>query len=101
MAQKIEWTITSIRDRFEIYQFWVKKNKSDSYSRRLETIFIEAANLISHFPEIGTETDFPGVRVKIVKTYKLFYSSQSDTIQIIRVWDTRQNPNNLEIATTG
>jgi len=97
MARKIEWTRTSIQDRFEIYQFWSKKNKSDSYSKKIENLFNEAATLISQFPEIGTETDFPGLRVKIVKSYKLFYTEQPDTIRVIRVWDTRQNPKKLKL----
>ena len=97
MARKIEWTETSIKDRFEIYQFWIKKNKSDAYSKKLEILFNEAAKLISEFPEIGTETDFPGLRVKVIRNYKLFYSDQSDTIQIIRIWGTRQNPQNLDL----
>ena len=98
MARKIEWTQTSIRDRFEIYKFWVEKNKSDSYSKKLEILFNEAAKLISEFLEIGTETDFSGLRVKVIKSYKLFYTDDSETIKIIRIWDTRQNPQNLEFA---
>ncbi len=98
MARKIEWTQTSIRDRFEIYKFWAEKNRSDSYSKKLEILFNEAAKLISEFPEIGTETDFSGLRVKVIKSYKLFYTDDSETIRIIRIWDTRQNPQNLEFA---
>lgn len=96
MAKKIEWTLTSIQDRFRIYHFWIDNNKSDSYSKKLEILFNEAAKLISEFPEIGTETDYPDLRVKVVKNYKLFYINQIDKIQIIRVWDSRQNPSDLE-----
>ena len=98
MARKIEWTKTSIQDRFGIYKFWIEKNKSDSYSKILEILFNEAAKLVSEFPEIGTETDFPGLRVKVIKSYKLFYIDDSETIKIIRIWDTRQNPQNLEFT---
>ncbi len=72
MAKKIEWTQTSILDRFKIYHFWIDNNKSDAYSKKLETLFNEAAKLISEFPEIGTETDYPDLRVKVVKSYKIF-----------------------------
>lgn len=100
MAKKIEWTQTSIQDRFKIYTFWIDHNKSDSYSKKLEALFNEAAKLISEFPEIGTETDFPNLRVKVIRSYKLFYINQADRIQIIRVWDTRQNPENIEFSIT-
>ena len=97
MAKKIEWAQTSIQDRFKIYYFWIENNKSDSYSKKLEVLFNEAAKLISEFPEIGTETDFPNLRVKVIKSYKLFYLNNVDKIQIVRVWDSRQNPENIEL----
>ena len=98
MVKKIEWTQTSIQDRSRIYNFWIDNNKSDSYSKKLEILFSEAAKLISEFPEIGIETDYPNLRVKIIKSYKLFYINEVDKIQIIRVWDSRQNPADLEFV---
>lgn len=96
MAKKIEWTQTSIKDRFTIYHFWINNNKSDSYSKKLEILFNDAAKLISEFPEIGTETDYPNLRVKVIKSYKLFYINEVDKIQIVSVWDCRQNPSDLK-----
>ena len=61
-------------------------------------LFNEAAKLISEFLEIGTKTDSSGLRVKVIKSYKLFYLYETDTVQIIRVWDTRQNPEGLELS---
>jgi len=98
MAREVEWTITSLRDRLEIYKFWLEKNNSDSYSKKLEVLFSQAAKLISEFPEIGTETDFPGLRVKVIRSYKLFYTQDAKTIRVIRIWDTRQNPKYLELT---
>ena len=97
MVKKIEWSHASVLDRFHIYQFWVEKNKSDSYSIKLEMLFNEAAKLISEFPEIGTQTDLPNLRVKLIRTYKLFYLNLPDKIQFVRVWDTRQDPQRLEL----
>ena len=95
MAKKIEWTQTAIQDRYKIYEFWSQNNKSDLFSQKLEGLFNESAKLISEFPEIGTQTDFPGLRVKTIRSYRLFYTDSDDTIRIIRVWDTRQDPANL------
>lgn len=97
MAKKIVWTQTSIQDRFKIYEFWLNKNKSDLYSEKLEKLFKEATKLLAEFPEIGTQTDFNEVRVKVVRDYKIFYLNLKDSIQIIRVWGTRQNPDDLEL----
>lgn len=98
MAKKIEWTQSSILDRLEIYRYWTENNKSDTYSEKLETLFNEASRLIAEFPEIGTETDFPDLRVKIIRSYKLFYLNRPNKIQILRVWDTRQKPENLKFS---
>ncbi len=97
MAKEIVWTQTSIQDRYKIYEFWLIKNKSDLYSEKLEKLFTEAANLLAEFPEIGTQTDFSEVRVKVVRDYKLFYISLTNSIQIIRIWGARQNPEDLEL----
>jgi len=97
MAKKIVWTQTAIQDRFKIYQFWTQKNKSDLFSEKLERLFNEGAKLLAEFPEIGTQTDFRDIRVKVIKDYKMFYLIQTNSIQIIRVWHTRQNPDNLEL----
>ncbi|MFZ2906038.1 MAG: type II toxin-antitoxin system RelE/ParE family toxin [Cyclobacteriaceae bacterium] len=97
MAKKIVWTQTAIQDRFRIYHHWTQKNKSNLFSEKLEGLFNEAATLLSEFSEIGTQTDFKDLRVKVIRHYKLFYHNQPDRIQIIRVWDSRQNPDNLKL----
>ena len=96
MAKKIEWTETSIQDRDRMYHFLSDQNKTDSYRKKVEILFNEAAKLISQFPDIGTETDYPDLRVKVVRSYKLFYINDVDRIQIVRVWDSRQNPSEIE-----
>lgn len=98
MAKKIEWTEASLRDRFDIYRYWSERNKSDSYSERLELLFDEAAELIAQFPETGRETDFPNLRIKVIKHFKLYYLNQEETIQIVRVWDARRNPDSLRLS---
>lgn len=91
------WTQTAIQDRVKIYQYWANKNKSNLYSEKLERLFGEGAKLLSEFPEIGTQTDFQNIRVKVIRTYKLFYLNQPDSIQILRVWHTGQDPDKLEV----
>lgn len=97
MAKEIVWTEAAVVDRFKIYLFWLAHNKSETYSDKLERLFNESAKLIAQFPEIGTTTDYEGVRVKVVRNYKLFYMDSHDKIEIIRVWDTQQNPEGIEI----
>ena len=98
MVKKVIWTETSVKDRFQIYQFWLTNNKSNLYSEKLERFFNESANLIARFPEIGTKTDFPDIRVKVIRDFKIFYRNQIDSIEIIRVWDARRNLKDLELT---
>jgi toxin YoeB len=98
MAKEIVWTETAVRDRLRIYQFWLLHNRSQSYSERLERLFNESAKLIAEFPEIGPVTDYKGIRVKTVGNHKLFYKPSESKIEIIRVWDTRQNPADIDLG---
>ena len=98
MAKEIVWTETAVRDRLRIYQFWLSHNQSQIYSDKLEKLFNESAKLIAEFPEIGTNTDYKDIRVKMVGNHKLFYKPGEVKIEIIRVWDTRQNPADIDIG---
>jgi len=91
MAKKISWTTHSIIDRTNIYKYWLERNQSDIYPEKLEQLFEKSAELISTFPNIGARTNFRNVYSKVVRDYKIFYRIESDEIQILRVWDTRQH----------
>jgi len=66
MAKEIRWTDRAIVDRTNIYEYWLEHNKSGTYSEKLETIFKKSAELISVFPQIGKQTEYRGVYVKII-----------------------------------
>ena len=92
MAKKVRWTTRSIIDRTNIYKYWLERNQSDAYPEKLEYLFEKSAELIANFPNVGTRTDYRNVYSKVVRYYKIFYRIETDEIQILRVWDTRQHP---------
>ncbi|MEO9474642.1 MAG: type II toxin-antitoxin system RelE/ParE family toxin [Cyclobacteriaceae bacterium] len=92
MAKKIRWTTRSIIDRTIIYRYWLERNQSNVYPEKLEKLFGKSAEIISNFPNIGTQTNYRNVYSKVVRNYKVFYRIETDEIQILRVWDTRQHP---------
>ena len=96
MAKKVRWTTRSITDRTNIYRYWLERNQSDSYPEKLEQLFEKSAELISNFPNIGTQTDYRNVYSKVVRDYKIFYRIEPNEIQILRVWDTRQHPDSTK-----
>jgi len=96
MAKKIIWTVRAQNDRFKIFEYWNNRNKSNSYSRRLNALFKESVKIISRYPLLGKPTSEENVRIKIVRDYLLFYEIREDIIIILMIWDSRQNPKNIK-----
>ena len=96
MAKKIIWSKQALKDRKEILQYWIDRNKSNTYSIKLNNLFVYAIELIAAHHNIGILTDFENVRSKLVKDYYIFYEIEELTINILSIWDCRQNPNNIE-----
>lgn len=98
MAKEIVWTESAIRDRLQIFSFWATHNDSPAYSLKLDTLFNASTELLAKYPRTGTITDYPGVWVKVIGPYRLFYRNSLDRLEVIRVWDTRRNPDALKLG---
>lgn len=96
MVKKIAWSAKAQSDRKEIFRYWNERNKSTSYSGKLNYLFEDAANLIAKFPKIGKPSGYKDTRIKIVRDYLLVYKEYKDLVLIITVWDGRQNPLTLK-----
>ena len=93
MVRKIVWSRKAHADRLDIFEYWNRRNKSNTYSRKLYYLFKSSTELIKEFPLIGLKTDSEGVRCKPVKNYQIFYRQiDPETILILTIWDTRMNP---------
>ncbi|MGM0933183.1 MAG: type II toxin-antitoxin system RelE/ParE family toxin [Bacteroidota bacterium] len=97
MARKIVWSTAANNDLQEILEYWNLRNQSKTYSKRLLKKFNLIIKLLQKFPELGIKTNRKNLRIKIFKAYKIFYEIEGNSIIILRIWDTRQNPNNLKI----
>ena len=53
MAKKVIWSIRAQNDRKNILEYWKNRNKSSTYSKKLDQQFKEAINIIKDFPQIG------------------------------------------------
>lgn len=96
MAKKIIWTFSAQNDRKEIFLYWNKRNGSNAYSLKLNQLFIQASELLSIHSLTGRPTTIEDVRVKIVRDYLMVYRSTNAEIQILAIFDSRQNPDLLE-----
>jgi toxin YoeB len=96
MAKKIIWSSQAQKDRYKILQYWIKRNKSKSYSNRLNKLFIKAIEVIAEFPEIGKPTNIENVKGKVVRDYYIFYEMVGKKLHILTIWDSRQDPAKLK-----
>jgi plasmid stabilization system protein ParE len=96
MAKQIIWSLRAQNDRKDILKFWREKNKSNTYSKKLDQRFREAISIIKDYPQIGKQTDDSNARVKIITDYLLIYEEIENSIIILTIWDSRQDPQNLK-----
>jgi len=94
MARQIIWTISAQTERREILEYWIKRNKSKTYSVKLNKLIIAALREVSKNPFIGRKTDKADVRVKIVRDYLIFYEISPKSIFVLSVWDSRRDNSN-------
>ncbi len=95
-SREIRWTIRAIQDKLAIYEYWTNRNKSILYAKKLENLFNEAVKVAAIYPTAGIKTAMTDVRIQIIKDYKIVYRIKEDLIEILTIWDTRQNPKNLK-----
>ena len=96
MALKINWTEKARMDGKEIFTYWNKRNKSKSYSQKLNALFNKHVEYLHTFPKIGKQTDYDPIRFLIVKDYLIFYKVFPQDIFILRIWDSRQDPEKVD-----
>ena len=75
MAAKVVWSVRAQRERFEILEYWVNRNKSKTYSRKLYQLFRIGLKKVAEMPGSGVPTEDPDIRIKIVRDYLIYYRS--------------------------
>lgn len=96
MVKQIIWSRLAHNDRLNILDYWLQRNKSISFSKKLNQVFENTADLISKHPQIGKQTDIQHIRVKIVTDYLFTYRETEHSIEILTIWDSRQDPQKFE-----
>ena len=94
-TREIIWSKQSIEDRIQILDFWYNKNKSIDYSLKLDLLFIKSAEKIKAHPFSFKKLLNTNYRIKIIRNYHLIFEIIDETIFIITIWDSRQDPNKI------
>lgn len=96
MARKIIWSERARYDKQDILEYWFHRNHSKTYPKKLNELFKKTILSLAQNPNIGKKTDVLNVRIKIVRDYKIFYSSDSVSLNILSILDSRRNPIRIE-----
>jgi len=96
-GRKIVWTNKANIERQDILDYWIMRNKSKSYSIKLNKLFIETLNVLSVHPNLGRKTGFSTIRVKIVRDYLIFYRVNKEELIVLSIWDSRRDDKKLRL----
>jgi len=95
--RKIIWSHRARIKRYEILKFYIQRNKSHTYSIKLNHRINKELRLLIKHPDLGIKTDLKNVRGLIIENFILFYEIDEHTIFVHYIWDCRQNPGKLFI----
>ena len=93
----VVWTRNSKIQLQKILEFFKHRNKSSLYGQKLYKKFVAELNKAARQPEIGVKTKLANIRGLIIGDYILFYEILPDSILVLKIWDSRQDPDKQEI----
>ena len=93
MALKIVWTENAIQD-YKLVIDYLLLEWSLPVAEKFAEIIDKRIDVLSRFPNIGISStkDLSIKSIVITKHNKLYYRFLADTIEILNIFDTRQNP---------
>ena len=97
MAKRVIWSFQARNDRQAILEYWNRRNGNKDYSRKIAEEFREAIQYISEHNYIGVSTDEEDVRIAVCGHYLIFYEIKKDVVEVLTVWDSRRDPQNLKL----
>lgn len=95
VTRKIKWSHRAKLDLLEILDFYYKRNGTKTYSKKLNTKLRASIRLLDKQNDLGVQSDMLNVKNLIEGDYNIFYEITATTIDIIAIWDNRQNPVNI------
>ena len=96
MAKRnVIWTRTADIQFVGILEYWVKRNKSNTYSKKLLNLVSERTKQIAEKPLTYKITDFKDTRVASLGNFSIYYKFNDSEIIITAFWDNRQNSKKL------
>ena len=98
VKRKIEWLAEAKLDLKVVLDFYIERNGSAIYSKKLNSRFNNSIQLLAKNPFIGNKTRFDNVRSLIKDDYQIIYEIFDMSILILIIWDCRRNPDDKRIG---
>lgn len=92
VKRNVSWTRTADLQFVGILEYWVKRNKSSTYSKKLVKLVSERTKHIAKQPFIYKATDFKEIRIASLGNFSIYYKVTEEEIVITAFWDNRQDP---------
>lgn len=92
MALELIFSVQFADDLEEILHFFDERNGSDQFSKKLMKMIYKQISLLKTMPEIGRQTDFPGVRILFVERFGIEYQIRDKAILIIDIYSCQTDP---------
>ena len=97
MAKQIVWTNRAKNDLVDILQYWINRNKSNTFSIKISNLINEQLNLIAEFPHIGRKTDISNINVKVIHKHLLYYEIMNEILYVLTIKHGSENPSSLKL----
>ena len=97
MAKRIKWSSHAVADRISILDYWFQRIGDKKYSKKLDMSLIEVIKKLSIYPQLGRQLNSREERFFVKDSYQIFYTETPDSIEILHIWDSRRNPEDLNL----
>lgn len=97
MAKRIIWTKRADRTFTQILEFYIKRNGSKTYSRKLQKEIQSILETLLKQPLLGIKTEKERLRVLIYDNFKIFYELSDNYLIVHLIWDCRQTPEDINL----
>lgn len=97
MVKRIKWSPHTIADRISILDYWFRRTGTKNYSKKLDNSLKEVVQKLTSYPKLGRQLDNREERFFVKDSYQIFYLEKGDSIEILHIWDSRRNPDDLKL----
>jgi len=84
MAKQIIWSLRADNDRIKIFEYWNSRNKSSTFSKKLNSLFNRAVELLANHSSIGKPTEIQNVKIKVVRDYLIIYEDTPELLMMLK-----------------